>query len=153
MGFLALIVLFTLYFLPSIVALLRKVPDAGSVIVLNLFLGWTFLGWVISMAMAARSNSTASINVNVSQHPGYGYAGVAYGQGQPAVAGYGGPQVPQLPPRQPEQLPQPLQIPRVQPTHQIPQTQTAHQPPRFPQAPAGQPHPSNGASPSGQAPS
>src|SRR4051794_34474240 len=33
-----------LYFLPTIIALLRRAPDRGAVIVLNLFLGWTLIG-------------------------------------------------------------------------------------------------------------
>src|SRR5262249_12124218 len=40
MAFLLLIILFTLYFVPTIVAILRKAPDVGTVIVLNFFLGW-----------------------------------------------------------------------------------------------------------------
>lgn len=48
-----LAVLALLYFLPTIVVLMRRAHDvAGVVIVLNLFLGWTFLGWVASLAMA-----------------------------------------------------------------------------------------------------
>ncbi|HXA88731.1 MAG TPA: superinfection immunity protein [Mycobacterium sp.] len=27
-------------------------PNAGSVAVINLFLGWTFIGWVVAPAMA-----------------------------------------------------------------------------------------------------
>jgi len=38
------------YFLPTLVAL-RK-PQAGPVFVIDLFLGWTFIGWVIALAMA-----------------------------------------------------------------------------------------------------
>lgn len=45
-----------LYFVPSIVALIRRVPNAGSVIVINLLLGWLLgLGWIIALAMACRS--------------------------------------------------------------------------------------------------
>lgn len=44
-----------LYFLPSLIAVVRHVPSVGSVIVVNLFFGWTFVGWVISLAMAFRS--------------------------------------------------------------------------------------------------
>ncbi len=44
-----------LYFIPAIVAVIRKVPNIGSVIVVNLFLGWTLIGWVVALAMAARS--------------------------------------------------------------------------------------------------
>ena len=51
----ALIVVLALYFLPSIVAVARKVTHQGSVIVINLFLGWTFIGWVVALAMAFRT--------------------------------------------------------------------------------------------------
>jgi hypothetical protein len=44
-----------LYFLPSIIGAVRKVPNIGSVLVINLFLGWTLVGWVVALAMAARS--------------------------------------------------------------------------------------------------
>lgn len=43
------------YLLPTIVAYTRKVPNTGSVFVINLFLGWTLIGWVVALAMAARS--------------------------------------------------------------------------------------------------
>jgi hypothetical protein len=43
------------YFVPTIVAAARKVPNQGSVFVINLFLGWTVIGWVVALAMAARS--------------------------------------------------------------------------------------------------
>jgi hypothetical protein len=45
-----------LYFLPSIVVIARKVTHQGSVVVINLFLGWTFIDWVIALAMACRSS-------------------------------------------------------------------------------------------------
>lgn len=54
------IVLIVLYFLPTMIAAERKVPNRGSVLVINLFLGWTFIGWVVALAMAARSVPTAS---------------------------------------------------------------------------------------------
>jgi hypothetical protein len=44
-----------LYFAPAIIAHSRNVPNKGSVFVINLFLGWTFIGWVVALAMAARS--------------------------------------------------------------------------------------------------
>jgi T4 superinfection immunity protein len=52
-----LIVLFAIvcYFIPTIVAAIRQVPNTGSVVVINLFLGWTFMGWVVALAMAMRS--------------------------------------------------------------------------------------------------
>ena len=48
-------VLLFVYFLPSLIAGRRKVPNAGSVFVLNLFLGWTLIGWVIALSMAVRT--------------------------------------------------------------------------------------------------
>jgi Superinfection immunity protein len=47
------LVLLALYFLPSIVAELRHMANRGSVFVVNLFPGWTFIGWIVALAMAA----------------------------------------------------------------------------------------------------
>jgi Superinfection immunity protein len=44
-----------LYFLPTIIAIVRKMPNTGSVFVVNLFLGWTFIGWIVALVMAAGS--------------------------------------------------------------------------------------------------
>jgi hypothetical protein len=44
-----------LYFLPSLIGALRRVRGLGSVIVVNVFLGWTVIGWVVALAMACRS--------------------------------------------------------------------------------------------------
>ena len=43
-----------LYLLPSIVAAKRQVPNAGPIVVVNVFLGWTLIGWVIALALAVR---------------------------------------------------------------------------------------------------
>ncbi len=51
-----LLVVLALYFLPSIVAVARKITHQGSVVVINVFLGWTFVGWVVALAMACRTN-------------------------------------------------------------------------------------------------
>ena len=45
-----------LYWIPSIVAIFRrKWVNAGSIVVINLFLGWTLIGWVVALAMAVKS--------------------------------------------------------------------------------------------------
>jgi hypothetical protein len=54
--FLVLIGLF-FYFIPTVVAAARHVPNVGSVAVINIFLGWTFIGWIVALAMAARSGA------------------------------------------------------------------------------------------------
>jgi hypothetical protein len=56
------IVAIVAYWLPTILATTRKVPNLGSVVVLNLFLGWTLVGWVVALSMAARSVPTARLH-------------------------------------------------------------------------------------------
>lgn len=41
-----------LYLLPTIIAHSRRVVNRGTVTVLNIFLGWTVVGWIIFLAMA-----------------------------------------------------------------------------------------------------
>jgi hypothetical protein len=52
-GVFLLLVLFAvglaLYFLPAIIAVSRHHPNATAIFVLNLLLGWTFIGWVVSL--------------------------------------------------------------------------------------------------------
>lgn len=56
----AVILNVVLYFAPSIVGYLREVPNEGSVLVVNSFLGWTIVGWVVALAMACRSRPQSS---------------------------------------------------------------------------------------------
>lgn len=41
------------YFIPAVVARERRHPQRTSIGLLNLFLGWTFLGWVVALVWAA----------------------------------------------------------------------------------------------------
>jgi len=43
------------YFLPTIIGLIRRVRNLGSLIVVNIFLGWTLIGWVVALAMSMRT--------------------------------------------------------------------------------------------------
>ena len=54
MEFLIILTIFTLliYFIPSMVANSRQHKNLQSIIVLNLFLGWTLVGWVVSLVWA-----------------------------------------------------------------------------------------------------
>ena len=40
------------YFTPTIVAKRRAIRQLAPVIVVNVFLGWTFVGWVVALAWA-----------------------------------------------------------------------------------------------------
>jgi hypothetical protein len=55
---LILVVLF-LYWLPSIVGYFRHTPGIVSVVVTNALLGWTVVGWLVSLAMALRGPATS----------------------------------------------------------------------------------------------
>ena len=39
-----------IYLLPTIIGVNRQHPSAGGIFVINLFFGWTLLGWVIALA-------------------------------------------------------------------------------------------------------
>lgn len=40
------------YFLPSFVAWRRGHHNGNTIGIINIFLGWTFIGWVVALAMA-----------------------------------------------------------------------------------------------------
>jgi hypothetical protein len=47
---------FVLYFLPSIIALARNKRDITAIVLLNFFLGWTAIGWVIAPVWAVKTD-------------------------------------------------------------------------------------------------
>jgi hypothetical protein len=53
--FLALLGL-AFYFVPWIVAASRQHNNQGPIAVVNIFLGWTLIGWVVALAMACTGN-------------------------------------------------------------------------------------------------
>jgi len=65
------------YFIPTIIGVIRKVPNVVSIFVIDFFLGWSVIGWVVALAMAART----------APPPGY-----------PPVSGYPPPAPPPWPP-------------------------------------------------------
>ncbi len=40
------------YFIPSIVANNKQHPQKTAILLLNIFLGWTYLGWVVALVWA-----------------------------------------------------------------------------------------------------
>jgi hypothetical protein len=53
MEFLMLAALVAVYFLPGLIAFKRDHQNAASIMLLNLFLGWTLLGWVGALVWSA----------------------------------------------------------------------------------------------------
>jgi hypothetical protein len=66
-GGVTLMVIAVLYFLPAVIA--RKKPNAGSVFVVNLFFGWTVIGWIIALAMAANNPQPQAVPQPAIQGP------------------------------------------------------------------------------------
>ncbi len=49
------------YFLPTIIAAARNHHRSTAILVLNLFLGWTIIGWVISLVWALKATDGGRI--------------------------------------------------------------------------------------------
>jgi len=64
---LSVLLLAVLYFLPSIIG--RDKRDFTGIFLVNLFLGWTLVGWVVAFLWACCSDRPA--------HPQYASAGLA----------------------------------------------------------------------------
>jgi hypothetical protein len=52
---------FVMYFLPSIVALARSKRDIAGIVLLNFFLGWTMIGWVVALVWAVKADVPAVV--------------------------------------------------------------------------------------------
>ena len=48
-GLPSLLVALAVYFLPAIIAWLRTHYNGGAILALNLLLGWTVVGWIVSL--------------------------------------------------------------------------------------------------------
>lgn len=54
-----LVVTFIGYFLPFLVALIRGHRQRVAILVLNLLLGWTFIGWVVALVWSFTKSAPA----------------------------------------------------------------------------------------------
>jgi hypothetical protein len=52
---------FLLYFLPSIIALARSKRDLLAIFLLNLFLGWSIIGWFVALIWAAKNDAAVMV--------------------------------------------------------------------------------------------
>jgi Superinfection immunity protein len=60
LGFVLWALIIVAYWVPTIVAFARGVPAKAQVLIVNLFLGWTFIGWVVALVMSFRQVPRAS---------------------------------------------------------------------------------------------
>jgi hypothetical protein len=51
-GLFFLAIIAAIYFAPTIIANARHKRNVGAIFVLNLLLGWTFIGWVVALVWA-----------------------------------------------------------------------------------------------------
>jgi hypothetical protein len=49
-----------IYLFPAFIACNRDHRNAASITVVNLFFGWTFVGWVVALAWSLSDNTAAS---------------------------------------------------------------------------------------------
>ncbi|MGA8763594.1 MAG: superinfection immunity protein [Candidatus Sulfotelmatobacter sp.] len=47
---------FLMYFLPTIIAIARSKRDITSILLLNFFLGWTMIGWIVALVWAVKTD-------------------------------------------------------------------------------------------------
>jgi hypothetical protein len=52
-GLLLILAAAVIYFLPTLVAGVRGCKAGAGIVIVNIFLGWTFIGWVVALAWAA----------------------------------------------------------------------------------------------------
>ena len=50
-----------MYFLPTIIAVIKGKRDTVAILLLNLFLGWSVIGWIIALVWAAKNDVPAAV--------------------------------------------------------------------------------------------
>lgn len=55
-----LLFLVACYFIPTMIANSRHNPNTSGVLLVNLFVGWTFIGWIVALVMACNGQSSTT---------------------------------------------------------------------------------------------
>jgi heme/copper-type cytochrome/quinol oxidase subunit 4 len=55
-GIIGLALLVILYVVPAITALSRNHKNQLAIVMLNIFVGWTFIGWVVALVWSCTDN-------------------------------------------------------------------------------------------------
>ena len=58
-----LLFLFAMYWLPTLIAIVRQTPSALGVAMVNFFLGWTVIGWVMALVWALAAHNSPHVVV------------------------------------------------------------------------------------------
>jgi Superinfection immunity protein len=60
LGFVLLAFMIGAYWVPTIIAYFRHLPNVAQVALLNFFLGWTGIGWVVALIWAAKPKAVTA---------------------------------------------------------------------------------------------
>lgn len=71
-GMVMIVVGILLYLLPSMLAFQRSRHRRGLIVLINLLLGWTILGWIAAMVMTFRYEPPPEGEVDEPHRPGRG---------------------------------------------------------------------------------
>jgi hypothetical protein len=52
-----------MYWLPTLIAVIRRTPSALGIVVVNFFMGWTVIGWIVALVWALASNTSPHVIV------------------------------------------------------------------------------------------
>ncbi|MGQ7947180.1 superinfection immunity protein [Flavobacterium sp. WC2509] len=67
-----IIIAVLIYFFPSVIAFSRSKSNTTAIVMLNLFLGWSFIGWIIALIWAvSKDRETQQIIVNNNSYSEY----------------------------------------------------------------------------------
>lgn len=61
------IIFLAIYIIPTIVANIRKHSQKTQILILNIFLGWSFIGWVIALIWAFKNENINNNNIDSQQ--------------------------------------------------------------------------------------
>ncbi|MGI9459302.1 MAG: superinfection immunity protein, partial [Pirellulales bacterium] len=62
-------VLLPIYFVPSYIAFKKQKLQKTAIVVLNVFLGWTFLGWVVALVWACMEDGISAADERQANLP------------------------------------------------------------------------------------
>lgn len=65
-GLILLVAIVALYFVPTIIAASRKHHNTAAIFLLNFFLGWTVLGWIVSIVWSATAIAPSTVTPGAS---------------------------------------------------------------------------------------
>lgn len=62
-----ILLIIILYFLPTFNAYSNKKRNAGSVFVINFFLGWSIIGWIVALSMSMGKDAKPTVVVKETE--------------------------------------------------------------------------------------